>query len=1162
MLRNLSVRVNIFLCALIGFGSLFGAIGTAQAVAVTAGYSPFTKIWSYSSGVYTDRTQSVEAPVYLGTRTADDAVYLGSQSPFGSILFTVGAWGTGADAGLNYQYSSSLGFVPLTLTSNPSTDFKVSDPSGTTTIGFSPPPGWTMQTVNGVSAYWVKISTRVAYTSAPRINSFMAKLFNLRVLMNDEDGSPIETSVTPTLDSSCSLAGYGGEWNIGAGQHAYGLRTDGGNCTLTISLPGHANFTTTVTGLGGTLKDLTSTPYVLHYLTKVSVQDEVGNTLSDASVTFGGLMPYTAHAGDYLFPQLEMINKKLVVARSGYVTEDGTGANTAFVSVSGGNTGGQTSIRMLAGGTACTGSVAAGSATGCGPLKRDAIVIVTKGSFAISGASVSLYTDEAMTTLADDVSKSGAGDAQGTADSRGGVRAALSTGTYYYRVTAAGYQPATGMFAVTSGVLNAKTVVLSPASASDTTVSPSASTVGVSPASAVADGVQHVTVAVTARNAAGATLPGKSVTLTVVPSGVVSVSPLQTTTDELGQATFTLTTTNAGNISVTPVADGVSLATQLISFTAPQTGLAADVSVSASQSLVSVSPYSAVADGVQTISVVLTIRNAAGSALSGVNAALGASPATGVVIDPPQATTNQNGVVAFIVRSTAAASVILSPTVGGVSLPAQGVTFTAPTPAPNASVDAGRSSMYASPQSVAADGAQTVTATVVVRNSDGIALTGKDVELITSQAGTFIVSPSRVTTGDSGVALFTIKSTSVANPIFRAVVGTTEVTQNVTLRFTTPTQQTATSTDSIVSATRSTVSASPLSLTADGRQTTMVTVLVKNSSGSPLVGKQVRVATSFPTGATVTSIQSVTDSSGFALFSIASSVAGNTAVTTYADGVMLATQPVLQFVSPVVAQPINTQTPTSDFSISSLLSSVDVTPTSVLGNGSAAATVTVMVRNPAGAVLPGVNVMLYSSSPSAAMLYPRQVTTDAGGRAVFNAKSSVASAISIVAYANGLALASKPVLTFTAVSCLFPIGQVVKLPDDSNPMTQEDTAVYYYGSDCRRHAFPNSKVYFTWYADFSRVSEVLPSVMSAMPLGENVVYHYGTRLVKFTTVNKVYAVARGGILRWVTNETVAKALYGTDWGHRIDDIADSFYGNYTFGTDIQTTNDYSVTDGR
>jgi len=119
-------------------------------------------------------------------------------------------------------------------------------------------------------------------------------------------------------------------------------------------------------------------------------------------------------------------------------------------------------------------------------------------------------------------------------------------------------------------------------------------------------------------------------------------------------------------------------------------------------------------------------------------------------------------------------------------------------------------------------------------------------------------------------------------------------------------------------------------------------------------------------------------------------------------------------------------------------------------------------------------------------------------------------------------------------------------------------AVYYIGSDNRRHAFPNSKVYFTWYSDFSGVMEVNSSVLASFALGSNVTYRPGVRMVKFTTVDRVYAVTRAGLLRWVKTESTANAIYGSNWNTKIDDISDAFYTNYSFGTDINNAGDYNA----
>ncbi len=120
-------------------------------------------------------------------------------------------------------------------------------------------------------------------------------------------------------------------------------------------------------------------------------------------------------------------------------------------------------------------------------------------------------------------------------------------------------------------------------------------------------------------------------------------------------------------------------------------------------------------------------------------------------------------------------------------------------------------------------------------------------------------------------------------------------------------------------------------------------------------------------------------------------------------------------------------------------------------------------------------------------------------------------------------------------------------------------AVYYIGADGKRHAFPNSKVYFTWYENFDAVQTVSPATLSSYALGKNVTYRPGSRMVKFATLNKVYAVATDGALRWVKTEEIASTLYGATWNTLVDDIPDTFYLNYSSGPDIDTASAYNPT---
>lgn len=117
-------------------------------------------------------------------------------------------------------------------------------------------------------------------------------------------------------------------------------------------------------------------------------------------------------------------------------------------------------------------------------------------------------------------------------------------------------------------------------------------------------------------------------------------------------------------------------------------------------------------------------------------------------------------------------------------------------------------------------------------------------------------------------------------------------------------------------------------------------------------------------------------------------------------------------------------------------------------------------------------------------------------------------------------------------------------------------AVYYYGADGKRYVFPNEKTYFTWYADFSQVKMISASELAAIPIGGNVTYRPGARMVKIQSDPKVYAVSKNGILRHVASEAVAAALYGADWNRKIDDVSDAFFVNYRIGEPVAAASGY------
>jgi hypothetical protein len=111
-------------------------------------------------------------------------------------------------------------------------------------------------------------------------------------------------------------------------------------------------------------------------------------------------------------------------------------------------------------------------------------------------------------------------------------------------------------------------------------------------------------------------------------------------------------------------------------------------------------------------------------------------------------------------------------------------------------------------------------------------------------------------------------------------------------------------------------------------------------------------------------------------------------------------------------------------------------------------------------------------------------------------------------------------------------------------------AVYYCGKDGKRYVFVNDKVFFTWYSDFSSVITISDTDLAKIPLGGNITYRPGKRMIKVQSDPRVYVISRGGLLRWVSSEAIALQLFGPNWATMIDDVSDAFFVNYTMGPQL------------
>lgn len=243
-------------------------------------------------------------------------------------------------------------------------------------------------------------------------------------------------------------------------------------------------------------------------------------------------------------------------------------------------------------------------------------------------------------------------------------------------------------------------------------------------------------------------------------------------------------------------------------------------------------------------------------------------------------------------------------------------------------------------------------------------------------------------------------------------------------------------------------------------------------------------------------------------------------------------------------------------SVDALNSRVSSEKSALKADGIENSTITVTVKDINLAALSGAKVVLTSSRGKVDEIRIESDVTDSLGKAYFLVSSLKNGSSVYSATADGVLIQRNVSIEYSGgLSWDIKVGDLIKIPDDGDMSTLNDTAVYYYGADGKRYVFPNEKVYFTWYKDFNAVKTIPIDQMSLIPIGSNVTYKPGSRLVKFQTDTKTYLPTKNGQLRWVKTEAVASGLFGSDWIHQVDDISESFYVNYRFGEPIESALD-------
>ena len=152
-------------------------------------------------------------------------------------------------------------------------------------------------------------------------------------------------------------------------------------------------------------------------------------------------------------------------------------------------------------------------------------------------------------------------------------------------------------------------------------------------------------------------------------------------------------------------------------------------------------------------------------------------------------------------------------------------------------------------------------------------------------------------------------------------------------------------------------------------------------------------------------------------------------------------------------------------------------------------------------------------------------------------------------------------LLLLAASLLIGHAKETRAASTSSLLKGSGSTVYFRSLDGQRHPFPNQATFNSWLFGAQPVITTVPnSELSTMPLGTNIVFRPGVRLVKVTTDPKVYAVSRYGVLRWITTETLARTLYGASWNKNVSDLSDALFTNYQIGTPILSADDFDPDD--
>jgi alpha-tubulin suppressor-like RCC1 family protein len=172
---------------------------------------------------------------------------------------------------------------------------------------------------------------------------------------------------------------------------------------------------------------------------------------------------------------------------------------------------------------------------------------------------------------------------------------------------------------------------------------------------------------------------------------------------------------------------------------------------------------------------------------------------------------------------------------------------------------------------VLADGIATSTLTVTLNDSNSNPIANKSISINANPNTNVVVTPTSVLTDNSGVAVFTINSTSAGTINFTAndTTDSLAITQTANVTFIPNT----------ISPSISSLSTATTTVIDNGTSTSKVTALLMDANGNYCPGRLVRLTSSRGVLDSISPAQGITNASGIITFTVKSSTAGTSTFT-------------------------------------------------------------------------------------------------------------------------------------------------------------------------------------------------------------------------------------------------------------------------------------------